>query len=101
MPCHYGTRLLWEHEAESMGIAFGRTGTTRRSGRCKKNTKAARYLIPEQLQTAHFLLNTTSDDIRWLYELDGRRHHREVLDAFTADEESQGPGLSNISLPLS
>lgn len=57
MPCHYGTRLLWEHEAESMGIAFGRTGRN-------KNTKAARYLIPEQLNTARFLLNTTSDDIR-------------------------------------
>ena len=77
-----------------MGIAFGRTGRN-------KNTKAARYLIPEQLHTARFLLNTKSNDICWLYELDGRRHHLEILDAFTADGESQGPGLSNISLPLS
>ncbi len=84
-----------------MDIAFGRTGTRCRPGRSKKTTKAARYLIPGQLQTARFLLNTKSDDICWLYDLDGRRHHREVLDAFTADGEPQGSGLSNISLPLS
>lgn len=60
LPCHYGIRLLWEHEANSMGISFGR-GTRSPSGRMH-------YLLPSGPHAARHWLNTTSDDVRCIYE---------------------------------
>lgn len=80
-----------------MGIAFGRTGTRGPPGRKKKNCMVSHYLIPG-VQTARFWLNTTSDDIRCLYDLDGSGR-RSVLEEITTDGE---PAHRNIiTLPLS
>ncbi|KAL4754145.1 hypothetical protein BDW72DRAFT_148062 [Aspergillus terricola var. indicus] len=80
LPCHYAIRLLWEHEANSMGIAFGR-GTASPSGK-------THYLLPSRPRAARHWLDTTSDDVRCIYEgsAHGRGHRRgtEIDDLTTA-----------------
>ncbi|KAL2826637.1 fungal-specific transcription factor domain-containing protein [Aspergillus cavernicola] len=66
LECIYGMRLLWEDEAESMGIAFGRAGMKNRFG--QKKTRGSHYLLPVRSYAPRYWISTTSDDIRCLYE---------------------------------
>ncbi|KAL4929942.1 Zn(II)2Cys6 transcription factor domain-containing protein [Aspergillus undulatus] len=67
-PRHYGIRLLWEHEAESMGITFSRANTKAKDRGCKQKRKRSHFLFPTQSRAFRYWLHTTSDDIRCLYE---------------------------------
>lgn len=68
LQCHYGIRLLWEDEADSMGIAFGRSSKKTRAGLKKHIYQNSHYMLPTEPQAARFWLNTTSHDIRLLYQ---------------------------------
>ncbi|KAJ5694965.1 hypothetical protein N7536_005377 [Penicillium majusculum] len=66
--CHYGIRLLWEDEAQSMGIAFGRSGMKDRFMKTKIKSTVEHYLLPVKSHASQYWLTTTSEDIRLLYE---------------------------------
>jgi hypothetical protein len=93
MQCHYGVRLLWQDDAESMGIAFGRAGMKDRFQKDKKKSNVSHYLLPAYPQEIYYWLNTTSEDVRWLYdELPSRRWTLH-------DTESGNITTNNIPIP--
>ncbi|KAL5343174.1 fungal-specific transcription factor domain-containing protein [Aspergillus crustosus] len=105
LTCQYGIRLLWEHEAESMGIAFGRAGTKDRPSRDKKSSTGAHYLLPQRQNTARYWLNTTSNDIQYLHgSSNNRRVTLSTIDDQLKDEVTTGrqhTPNNTIPLPLS
>ncbi|OKL58135.1 hypothetical protein UA08_06585 [Talaromyces atroroseus] len=79
LQCSYGIRLLWQDEAESMGIAFGRAGMKDRFRKKTKKSIALHYLLPARHQGRYHWLNTTSEDVGWLYNDAPRSDNRRSL----------------------
>ncbi|KAL4910984.1 fungal-specific transcription factor domain-containing protein [Aspergillus multicolor] len=90
LPCQYGIKLLWEHEADSLGIAFGRS--------TKNPLGRTHYLVPIQPHAARHWLNTTSDDINRLYSGPSCRRDYALV---TGVDEELAPALSIALYSLS
>ncbi|KAL2845270.1 fungal-specific transcription factor domain-containing protein [Aspergillus pseudoustus] len=68
--CHYGIRLLWQDDAESLGIAFGRAHKKDRRSASGDGTEGSMhpyFARPARRPTHRYWLNTTCDELSLLY----------------------------------
>ncbi|KAJ5410687.1 uncharacterized protein N7487_005046 [Penicillium crustosum] len=95
--CRYGIRLLWEDEAQLMGIAFGRSGMKDRFIKTKTKSSVEHYFLPVKSHASRYWLTTTSDDIRSLYE--GCPDKRPAIQIYDLDREMSAAHLVPMNTP--